>query len=74
MQITGMLWGAKLLNYVDYPTSEVRGPDATGEQIKDLIDRYGSVLIKPVFKGGIGKKGKAGLIGHASDVASASPT
>ena len=66
-----MLWGAKLLNYVDYPTAEVLGPEATGEQIKDLIDRYGSVLIKPVFKGGIGKKGKAGLIGHAKDVATA---
>jgi succinyl-CoA synthetase beta subunit len=66
-----MLLGAKLLNYVDYPASEILGPNATSEQIKDLIDRYGSVLIKPVFKGGIGKKGKAGLIGHATDVASA---
>lgn len=66
-----MLWGAKLLQYVGYPTSEVLGPEATGEQIKDLIDRYGSVLIKPVIKGGIGKKGKAGLIGHAKDVATA---
>jgi succinyl-CoA synthetase beta subunit len=71
MQITGMLWGAKLLNYVDYPSSEVLGPDATGEQVKDLIDRYGRVLVKPVFKGGIGKKGKAGLIGFADDVATA---
>ena len=71
MQITGMLWGAKLLNYVGFPTSEVLGPEATSEQIKDLIDRYGSVLIKPNFKGGVGKKGKAGLIGMASDVASA---
>jgi succinyl-CoA synthetase beta subunit len=71
MQITGMLWGARLLNYVGFPTSEVLGPEATSEQIKDLIDRYGSVLIKPNFKGGVGKKGKAGLIGQASDVASA---
>jgi succinyl-CoA synthetase beta subunit len=71
MQITGMLWGAKLLNYVGFPTSEVLGPEATSEQIKDLIDRYGSVLIKPNFKGGVGKKGKAGLIGQASDVATA---
>ncbi len=71
MQITGMLWGAKLLDYVDYPTSEVLGPEATGAQVKDLIDRYGSVLIKPVFKGGVGKKGKAGLIGFASDVETA---
>lgn len=66
-----MLWGKRLLNHVGYPTSEVLGPDATGEQVKDLIDRYGSVLIKPVFKGGIGKKGKAGLIGRATDVATA---
>ncbi len=71
VQITGMLWGAKLLDYVDYPTSEVLGPEATGEQVKDLIDRYGRVLIKPVFKGGVGKKGKAGLIGQATDVATA---
>lgn len=66
-----MLWGAKLLDHVDYPTSEVLGPDASGEQIKDLIDRYGKVLVKPVFKGGIGKKGKAGLIGQATDLATA---
>jgi len=66
-----MLWGARLLNYVDFPTSEVLGPEATGEQVKDLIDRYGQVLVKPNFKGGVGKKGKAGLIGFAGDVASA---
>jgi succinyl-CoA synthetase beta subunit len=71
MQITGMLWGARLLNYVGFPTSEVLGPEATSEQLKDLIDRYGSVLIKPNFKGGVGKKGKAGLIGIANDVATA---
>lgn len=66
-----MLWGSKLLNYVDFPTSEVLGPEATSEQIKDLLDRYGQVLIKPNFKGGVGKKGKAGLIGFADDVATA---
>jgi succinyl-CoA synthetase beta subunit len=71
VQITGMLWGAKLLNYVGFPTSEVLGPEATSEQIKDLIDRYGNVLIKPNFKGGVGMKGKAGLIGQARDVATA---
>lgn len=66
-----MLWGAKLLNYVGFPTSEVLGPEATSEQIKDLLDRYGQVLVKPNFKGGVGKKGKAGLIGFATDVATA---
>ncbi|MBF0610013.1 MAG: carboxylate--amine ligase [Magnetococcales bacterium] len=71
MQITGMLWGAKLLKYVDFPTPEILGPEATPDQIKDLIARNGGVLIKPIFKGGIGKKGKAGLIGKATDVETA---
>jgi len=71
MQITGMLWGSKLLNYVSFPTSEVLGPEAKTDQIKDMIDRCGSIFVKPIFKGGIGKKGKAGLIGKASDLATA---
>jgi len=66
-----MLWGAKLLNYVGYPTSEVLGPEATADQVKGLIDRWGKILIKPAFKGGVGKKGKAGLIGFAEDVTTA---
>ncbi len=53
MQITGLLWGAKLLNYVDFPTSEVLGSEATSEQIKDLLDRYGQVLVNPNFKCGV---------------------
>ena len=68
MQVTGMLHGAKVLQFVGFPTAEVLGPGATEEEIKGLIDRHGSVFIKPVFKGGIGKKGKSGLLGRASDV------
>jgi len=71
MQITGMLYGAKLLQFVGFPAAEVLGPDASEEQIKALIERYGSIFIKPVFKGGVGKKGKAGLIGRATDLKSA---
>ena len=71
MQITGMLWGSKLLNYVGFPTSDVLGPEAKTDQVKDLIDRWGSIFVKPIFKGGVGKKGKAGLIGKASDLATA---
>ncbi len=71
MQITGMYWGSKLLKYVDFPTSEVLGPEATSEQIKDLIARKGEVFIKPMFKGGVGKKGKAGLLGRAKDLSTA---
>jgi succinyl-CoA synthetase beta subunit len=66
-----MLYGAKLLQFAGFPTSEVLGPDASEEQIKDLIERHGSVFVKPVFKGGVGKKGKAGLLGRAKDLRTA---
>jgi len=71
MQITGMLYGARLLQFVDFPASEVLGPAASEEEIKALIDRHGQIFIKPVFKGGVGKKGKAGLLGRAKDLKSA---
>ncbi len=71
MQITGMYWGGMLLDYVDFPTSEVLGPEASAEQIRDLIARHGEVFVKPMFKGGVGKKGKAGLLGRAKDVPTA---
>src|SRR5258706_13296214 len=71
MQITGMLHGARLLEFAGFPATEVLGPDASEEAIKAMIDKYGLVFIKPVFKGGIGKKGKAGLLGRASDLQTA---
>ena len=71
MQVTGMLYGAQLLKHVDFPTSEVLGPDADEDEIKALIDRHKIIFIKPLFKGGIGKKGKAGLIGRATDLKTA---
>jgi succinyl-CoA synthetase beta subunit len=71
MQMTGMLHGAKLLQLVGFPTAEVLGPDAGEEQIEDLIERCGQVFVKPVFKGGVGKKGKAGLLGRAKDLKTA---
>ncbi len=71
MQLTGLQWGQKLLNRVEYPTAEVLGPEASVEEIKDLINRCGQVFIKPIFKGGVGKKGKSGLIGRATDIATA---
>ena len=71
MQVTGMLYGAKLLQFAGFPTSEVLGPDASEEEIKAFIERHGSVFVKPVFKGGVGKKGKAGLLGRAKDLKTA---
>src|SRR5437867_6979258 len=71
MQVTGMLYGSKMLQFVGFPTSEVLGPDASEEDIKALIDKYGMIFVKPVFKGGVGKKGKAGLLGRAKDLKTA---
>jgi succinyl-CoA synthetase beta subunit len=71
MQISGMLYGSRLLQFVGFPSADVLGPDASEEKIKALIDRHGSVFVKPVFKGGIGKKGKAGLLGRAADLPTA---
>ena len=71
MQVTGMLHGAKMLQFVDFPTTEVLGPDASEEEIRALIDKHRLVFIKPVFKGGVGKKGKSGLIGKAADLKTA---
>ncbi|MBF0427857.1 MAG: carboxylate--amine ligase [Magnetococcales bacterium] len=71
MQITGMKWGAQLLKYVNFPTAEVLGPEASPDEIQALIDKWGGCLVKPIFKGGIGKKGKAGLVGKAFDVRTA---
>ena len=61
MQITGMLYGSQLLRHVAFPTSEVLGPDASEDEIQRLIDRHKMIFIKPLFKGGVGKKGKRAL-------------
>jgi succinyl-CoA synthetase beta subunit len=71
MQLTGLLYGAPLLQHVDFPVTEVLGPAATESEIQGLIDRHKLIFIKPIFRGGIGKKGKAGLVGKATDLTTA---
>jgi succinyl-CoA synthetase beta subunit len=71
MNITGMLYGAKLLKLVDFPTPQVLGPEACEHKIKELIASCGEVFVKPIFRGGVGKKGKAGLVGRAKDLRTA---
>jgi succinyl-CoA synthetase beta subunit len=71
MQMTGMLHGARLLDYVEFPAAEVLGPGATEDEIQGLIDRHKLIFIKPLFRGGVGKKGKSGLIGKATDLKTA---
>jgi succinyl-CoA synthetase beta subunit len=71
MQLTGLLYGAPLLQHVEFPVTEVLGTAASEREIQGLIDRHKLIFIKPIFKGGVGKKGKAGLIGKASDLRTA---
>jgi len=71
MDLTGMLYGSKLLGHVDFPSSEVLGPAASEDDIQGLIARHKLIFIKPLFKGGVGKKGKSGLIGQARDLKTA---
>ena len=71
MQITGMLYGARLLDHVEFPSAEVLGPGASEDDIQGLIDRHKLIFVKPLFRGGVGKKGKAGLVGKATDLKTA---
>ena len=64
-------FGTRLVDHVGFPTPEVLGPAATEDEIRGLIDRHGSIFVKPFFRGGVGKKGRAGLIGEARDLAAA---
>ncbi len=67
MQITGMQWGHKLLDLVEFPRSDVRGAEISVDEIKEMIAKHKQLFIKPVFKGGVGKKGKSGLIGRVDN-------
>jgi succinyl-CoA synthetase beta subunit len=71
MQLTGLLWGQKLLDRVEFPSSKILGPEASVDDIKALIKECGQVFIKPIFKGGVGKKGKSGLIGMVDNITDA---
>ncbi len=62
MQLSGLHFGSRLLSLVDFPVAESLGPTATNEEIQAFLDRHGKAVVKPVFHGGVGKKGKAGLI------------
>jgi len=62
MQVSGLRYGAQLLGLVDFPHPEFLTGGATNGAIQDLLDRYGKIVVKPVFFSAVGKKGKAGLV------------
>lgn len=71
MQITGMKYGYKILRLAEFPTPTILCNDAFSEDIDALIKKRGKVVVKPVFYGGVGKKGKAGLIKIVDNVVDA---
>ncbi|MBN1481973.1 carboxylate--amine ligase [candidate division KSB1 bacterium] len=62
MQITGLRYGKQLLDLVEFPAAKMLTGGATKEEIQELLDESGKVVVKPFFYGGVGKKGKSGLI------------
>ncbi len=62
MQISGLRYGAQLLGLVDFPHPEYLTGGADNGAIQDLLDKYGKIVVKPVFFSAVGKKGKAGLV------------
>ncbi len=62
MQITGMKYGKQILDIAKFPTPKVLDANATLEEVERLMSKEGKCVIKPVFYGGVGKKGKAGLV------------
>ena len=47
------------------------GPAPPRTRSENLVRRHKLIFIKPIFKGGVGKKGKSGLIGRATDLKTA---
>jgi succinyl-CoA synthetase beta subunit len=62
MQITGMKYGVGLLELANFSVPKILNSNATLEQVEELIKPLGKCVVKPVFYGGVGKKGKAGLV------------
>ncbi len=62
MQLSGLRYGSRLLTLVDFPFAEILDGTATNDELQRFLDRHGRIVVKPVFYGGVGKKGKAGLV------------
>ena len=62
MQISGLKYGSRLLELVEFPYAPFLTADATKEQIQQMLSQHKKLVVKPFFAGGVGKKGKAGLI------------
>ena len=62
MRVTGMRYGTQILKLAGFPVPEVLNSNATFDEIEKLLEKRGKLVVKPIFYGGVGKKGKAGLV------------
>ncbi len=62
MQLSGLKYGAQLLRLVDFPVPAFATGGASSGDLQRMLDKYGKLVIKPVFHEAVGKKGKAGLV------------
>jgi len=62
MQLTGLKYGKRLMDIVDFPVAKTLTETATKEEIEAMLKESGKVVVKPSFMGSAGKKGKAGLV------------
>lgn len=62
MQLSGLRYGAKLFDLVEFPYAEVITGGSNNEEIEQMLNKYGKLVVKPFFYGSVGKKGKAGLV------------
>ena len=69
MQLTGLRYGRRILEMVEFPSSPVLTEEASMEDVGKMMAAHGGkCVVKPFFVGGIGKKGKAGLVRIAKSV------
>ena len=71
MQMTGLRYGHRLMDLVEFPVAKSLGGSATPDELQHMLNKYGKIVVKPFFYGGIGKKGKAGLIRIVDNLADA---
>ncbi|MDZ7723251.1 MAG: ATP citrate lyase citrate-binding domain-containing protein [candidate division KSB1 bacterium] len=71
MQITGLYYGSKLLKLVEFPVVKCIGSGVVMDEIQKMLDTSGKLVVKPIFFGGVGRKGKAGLIRFVDNLADA---
>ncbi|HEX4846155.1 MAG TPA: hypothetical protein VFV26_08030, partial [Geothrix sp.] len=62
MQLSGLRYGSKLLHLVEFPVADFIDGSATNQDIQQFLEKHRKLVVKPAFYGGVGKKGKAGLV------------